>query len=109
MWNKLHAEQKSKVTIHVIQQKFFNFKMEPADSIAVHSSKLQSIVQQLKELGEIVSDQMVNTKLLISLSSEYSHFHSACDSTAEELQTYDNLTARLTVEELRIAEQNQND
>lgn len=50
---------------------------------------------------------MIITKLLISLPPEYNHFHTAWDSTAENLQTIENLTARLIMEEARLAKQNQ--
>lgn len=111
MWKKLHSvyEQKSKVTIHLVQERFFDFKMESTDCIAVTISKLQSIAQQLKDLGETISDQMVITKLLLALPVEFSHFHSAWDSTAADQQTIENLTARLIMEEARMAKQNRNE
>lgn len=47
MWKKLESvyEQKSTVTKHMIQERFYNFGMKPGDSIPVHGSKLQSIVK----------------------------------------------------------------
>lgn len=111
MWIKLESvyEKKSKVTIHLMQERFYNFKMEPGDSMAIHVSKLQSVVQQLKDLGEKVSESMIITKLLLSLPSELSHFHSAWESTAEKEQTMENLTARLIMEEARIAKHHQDE
>lgn len=75
-------------------RKFFNLQMDPNDSIVIHSSKLQSLVKLLKDLGETVSDGISMTSLLMSLPSEFSHFH----STAADQQTYENLTERLVIE-----------
>lgn len=104
MWSKLESvyEQKSKTSIHLIQQRFYSFEKEPVDNIATHISKLKQIVQQLKDLGENVSDTMIITKILMTLPSDFSYFYSAWESTAADEQTLDNLTARLMMEESRI-------
>lgn len=52
---------------------------------------------------------MIITKLLLSLPTEYSYFHSAWDSTAAEHQTFENLTARLTMEETRMTKQHRDE
>lgn len=41
----------------------------------------------------------------MSLPSDYSHFSSAWESTADDQQTIENLTSRLVMEEARIAQQ----
>lgn len=56
----------------------------------------------MKDLGETISDNIVVTKVLMSLPPEFGHFASAWESTAENLQTIENLTARLVMEEARI-------
>ena len=104
MWEKLESvyEQKSKTSIHLLQQRFYSFSKEPEDSMALHISNLEKIVQQLKDLGESVSDSMVITKILMTLPSNYNHFYSAWESTHVENQTLNNLTARLMMEESRM-------
>lgn len=104
MWQKLLNiyEQKTETSVHILQQKFYAFVMDPCDSIASHISKLEDLVQRLKELNEPVSDSMLITKILMTLPSEYGHFHSAWESTATEDRTLQKLTARLMVEETRI-------
>lgn len=111
MWTKLESvyEKKSQATIHLISQKFFNFVKDPVDDIATFISKLQSIVQQMKDLGETISDNIVITKILLSLPSDFSHFASAWESTAENLQTIENLTSRLVMEEARIGNKCESD
>lgn len=104
MWVKLEEiyEQKTQTSIHLIQQKFYSFTKESNDNMATHISKLNTIVQQLKDLGENISDSMVVTKILMTLPTTYSHFFSAWESTAAPERTLNNLTSRLMMEESRI-------
>lgn len=104
MWEKLECiyEQKSKASIHMIQQRFYSYSKDPLDNMATHISKLETIVQQMKEMGETVSDSMVTTKILMTLPSCFSHFYSAWESTAQVDQTLANLTSRLMMEEERL-------
>ncbi|GBP59696.1 Retrovirus-related Pol polyprotein from transposon TNT 1-94 [Eumeta japonica] len=63
---------------------------------------------QLKQLGENMSDKFVITKVLMSLPEDYKHFISAWESAPDDKQTYDNLVARLLIEEERIKEKRAN-
>ena len=65
-------------------------------------SKVQELQNNLKQLGEEISDKFVMTKILMSLPEGYGHFVSAWESTSDERQTIDNLIARLLVEEERL-------
>lgn len=105
MWDKLHSiyEQKSQCSIHFLQQKYYNFTKDPNDNLATHFSKLDEIVQQLNDLGEEISNSMIMTKILLTLPSNYSHFHSAWESTRAEERTIENLRTRLMVEESRMS------
>lgn len=109
MWKKLESvyEQKSKTSIHLLQQKFFLYTNPPEDDIAVHIAKLQGMVQKLKDLGEVIPDSMLNTKILMTLPENLMHFQTAWESTAVAEQTIENLTNRLMMEEVRaqLAEQ----
>lgn len=51
-----------------------------------------------------MSDKFVITKVLMSLPEDYKHFISAWESAPDDKQTYDNLVARLLIEEERIKE-----
>ena len=107
MWNKLHSvyEQKSESGIHMLQQRFYSFSKNPGDSMACHISKLEKIVQQLKDLGEPISDSMVITKVLMTLPPSFNFFHSAWESTDKSERTLDNLISRLMIEETRMLSQ----
>lgn len=105
MWDKLHSvyEQKNESGKHLLQQKFFSFVKEKSDDIVTHISKLETIVQQLRDLGVVIDDNMVITKILMTLPDEYRYFVSAWESTAKNLQTIENLTNRLMIEESRTS------
>lgn len=106
MWSKLHSvyEQRSETSIHIVQQRFFQFKYEEGTDMSVFLSKVQELQNQLKQLGEPITDKFVITKVLMSLPENYKHFVSAWESAPDDKQTYDNLVARLLVEEERIKE-----
>lgn len=67
-------------------------------------SKIQELQNQLKQMGEEISDKFVITKVLMSLPDEYKHFISAWESAPDDKQTMDNLVARLLIEEERVKE-----
>ncbi|KAL4118876.1 hypothetical protein QTP88_011758 [Uroleucon formosanum] len=104
MWEKLLSiyEQKSEASIHLLQQKFFSYSMEPTDDVSTHISKLVNLGRKLSLAGELVTDNMVMTKMLMTLPNEYNHFYSAWDSISAESKTVNNLTSRLLIEESRI-------
>lgn len=104
MWDKLESvfEQKSKTSAHLLYQRFYSFQREPQDNVAMHVSKLEKIVKQLKDMGETVSDSMVITKILMTLPKQFDHFFSAWESTDSDQQTLTNLITRLMMEESRM-------
>ncbi|RWR98958.1 integrase core domain protein-like protein, partial [Dinothrombium tinctorium] len=101
MWLKLQVlnQQKSKTSVHLLQQQFFDYKMDPNDSIAAHITKVETLSKQLKELGSEQSETAIITKILCSLPSSYRNVISAWDSTSKDQRTVNELTARLLKEE----------
>lgn len=104
MWDKLHAvfEQNSDISKQHLQEKFFNFQKDPADDMATHFSKMESLVQQMKSMNVAIDDSMVMTRIITTLPQEYKHFASAWESTGENLRTLANLNNRLLIEESRM-------
>lgn len=104
MWKKLETvyEQKSQTSVHMLLEKYYGFTKDPEDNMAVHVSKIRNLVRQLKDSGEVISDKMVIARVLSTLPSELSYFQSAWESTAATDQTIENLTSRLSTEELRL-------
>lgn len=108
MWRKLQSvyEQKTETSVHIIQQRFFQYKFEKGIDMSVFLSKIQEMQNQLKQMGEEISDKFVITKVLMSLPDEYKHFVSAWESAPNDKQTFENLVARLLIEEERVKEKN---
>lgn len=101
IWNKLLTvfEPKSRVSVHLIQQKFFNLAFEEPMSIFI--AKIEDLCNQLKSMGEELSESMVMTKMVMTLPEKYKHFVSAWESVPQQQQNLRELTSRLLVEEER--------
>ncbi|UYV65259.1 hypothetical protein LAZ67_3003730 [Cordylochernes scorpioides] len=101
MWKKLSTiyELKSETNKYLLQQRFFEYKMNPNDNIATHISKVETLAQQMKDLGEPISDVALITKIICSLPDKYKDFITAWDSVSSKEKTLENLTARLLKEE----------
>ncbi|XP_008189660.1 uncharacterized protein LOC103311734 [Acyrthosiphon pisum] len=97
MWEKLLSiyEQKSEASKHLLQQQFFSYSREPTDRMSMHISKLVNLGRKLSVAGEQVSENMVMTKILMTLPKEYNHFYSAWDSVPTGSKTINNLTSRV--------------
>lgn len=69
MWAKLKAvyEHQSAISVHLLQQKFFNMGYTNC-TVAEFVSQLEEIQQQLKHLGEELSDAMLIPKVLMALT-----------------------------------------
>lgn len=78
MWEKLLSiyEQKSEVSIHLLQQRFFNYIYEN-EGVAVHVSRLEELANKLKQGGENISNNILITKVVTSLPEQFKHFISA--------------------------------
>ncbi|XP_054726684.1 uncharacterized protein LOC129236360 [Anastrepha obliqua] len=99
------SEQKSDTSIHLLQQQFFQYVKSAEDSIAMHIAKLQKIARQLEDLGEKISENMLVTKILMTLPEQYNHFFAAWEATKKKDRTLKMLTARLCMEESRLGVQ----
>ncbi|XP_043470934.1 uncharacterized protein LOC122504102 [Leptopilina heterotoma] len=102
MWNKLKTiyEHKSQVSVHLLQQKFFMLEYNEG-GVTEFISRIEDIKNNLKQMGEEISDKMVITKVLMSLPESLKHFVSAWESTPSDNQTLSDLMSRLMIEEER--------
>lgn len=104
MWEKLNTihELHSEVSVHLLQQQFYEIKKIPEDTIEMHIAKIEELVERLRNLGEPLSEKMVITKILMTLPQTYNHFITAWESYAEDKRTLKNLTNRLVLEQSRM-------
>ncbi|CAB3245672.1 unnamed protein product [Arctia plantaginis] len=99
MWEKLVTvnEPKSKVTVHLTLQRFYNLPFE--GPVTVFISKLDELTHNIKSVGEQISESMIITKILMSLPPKYKHLISVFESVQEP--TLRQLPSRLMIEEER--------
>lgn len=104
MWRKLISvhEQKTELSRELIWQQFYEYRMAEGDKIALHIAKIESLVKQLKDVNETISNSAICSKIINSLPSKYNSFRTAWDSVSSNQQTLQNLTARLLKEETRM-------
>lgn len=104
MWDALCRvhEQKSASNRLFLTQKFCGYSMASGDSIIQHIARVKNMAEQLKDVGEMVSETQIMAKILSSLSPSYSAFQTVWDNVSVEVQTVDNLTERLLREEMRL-------
>ena len=97
MWSSLCAlyQHKSKENIHMIQNSFFEYRMNVGDSINTHINKIQTIANCLKDLGKPVEEDSIITKIICSLPPAYNSIVTAWANLPVEQQTVVNLKARL--------------
>lgn len=107
MWNKLTTihEQKTELSRELIWQKFYELRMADGESISSHLANVESIVKQLRDMNESISDSAIRSKIINGLPPKYNNFRTAWDSVASTEQNLENLTARLLKEEVRMSTQ----
>jgi hypothetical protein len=104
MWDKLLTvyERRSDLSLHLVQQQFFNYKYKAENTMSEFISGLETIVNHLKNLGEELSENMQMTKILMSLPDKYKYFIAAWDSVNKGDKRLSELTSRLLIEEERM-------
>lgn len=55
-------------------------------------------MKQLQDLGENISENMLITKILMTLPSDYKHFFASWEATGKLERTLKNLTSRLGIQ-----------
>lgn len=88
-------QQKNKV----LQDFFFRVQYEKGTSVSLHESKVENLAHKLKSVVKQISDEMIITKILWTISDAFRNFVSAWESAAKTEQTLTNLLARLLNED----------
>lgn len=104
MWRKLSSiyEQRSAANKSILLSRFYEYKMGTNDTVMQHVAKVENLARQLNEVGEVLSDVAINTKIMMTLPGKFNPLITAWDSVAAENQTRANLIERLIKEEQRL-------
>lgn len=107
MWTKLSNvyQRDNEQQKYVLMQDFFNYTMSKTEDVSTHVGRLQNLVYRIRALGTEITDQMLMSKILVTLPASYKPFVTAWESTSEEGKTTENLISRLLLEEMRNQEQ----
>ncbi|KAL3699065.1 hypothetical protein R1sor_017087 [Riccia sorocarpa] len=105
IWSRLSSihEQKAAENKHLLQARFFEYKMQPGDDISSHISAIESITNQLNALGEATSEASIITKVICTLPQQYRHVLSAWDNVPPTEQTLEKLQTCLLKEDLLLS------
>lgn len=108
MWKKLCEiyERDSQEQKCSLMQTFYSTMYDKNQDIATYISRLKNLISKLTALGTEINDDMLISKILVTLPREYKHFATVWESTEQKLKTIENLTARLISEESRIKGEN---
>jgi transposase InsO family protein len=101
MWRKLITihEQNATENLQLLQQKFYELRMQPNSDVIDHISAVEQMANQLCDLGEPISERAVMTKIICTLPPKFRHLSAAWDSVPPNQQTIESLTLRLLKEE----------
>lgn len=97
MWQKLCSLHLKKTpdSVFALQGKFFDYKMQSTDDISSHVQNITEIAMILADLGHVVPDKMIISKIIYSLPPSYNNIIAAWSNVPESSQTVDNLEERL--------------
>lgn len=97
MWSTLCAfyQHKSKENIYMVQNNFFEYKMDMANTINTHVNKVVSMGYLLKALGQPIPQEMLITKIVCSLPPSYNSILAAWANVPALEQTVANLKVKL--------------
>jgi len=104
IWTKIKTiyERDNEQQKYNLLQNFYSLTYDKSSDVVTYISKLKNLANRLKVLKVELDDNMIISKILVTLPDEYGHFASAWESTEMDSKTLENLTARLIAEEMRI-------
>ena len=101
MWERLVSihEQVSTESSFMLIQQFANYRYCKGDSVATHVAKVETMAQNLEDIGQKMTEEHIISKLITSLPSEYRHVLTAWKSMPTEQKTRKTLIMRVFEEE----------
>lgn len=103
MWTKLlelYERNTAQRRCNLLQE-FYGFRMTKGSKLVDQIGKLQNLAYQLAQTECRISDDMLISKVLVSLPESFRYFATSWESTEAREKTLQNLVARLAAEESR--------
>lgn len=84
MWQRLSNihEQRSAVNKSVLLSRFYEYRMGVNETVMQHVAKIENLARQLNDVGEVLSDVAINTKILMTLPEKFNPLITAITGTA---------------------------
>ncbi|XP_045027100.1 uncharacterized protein LOC116919718 [Daphnia magna] len=104
MWTRLST----RFTLRTIANKgqlwsqFYEYQFNQSQDMLANITSVESLVRQLKDLEETVTEAQTTNKVVSILPSQFQHFRVVWDTYKEYEQTMELLTFRLLAEERRM-------
>lgn len=104
MWSRLST----RFTLRSIANKgqlwsqFYEYKFNQSQDMLANITSVESLVRQLKDLEETITEVQTTNKIVSILPSQFQHFRIVWDTYKESEQTMELLTLRLLAEERRV-------
>ena len=107
MWQKLcslHLSRKPE-SVFTLQGKFFDYTMQPTDNISSHIQTITEMAMVLADLGHIVPEKMIISKIIYSLPPSFNSIIVVWSNIPKANQTIDSLEERLLCHESLLQRQ----
>jgi len=105
MWTRLtqQYEQSAPENKHVLIDRFFRYEYEEGNDVMAHVSKIESFVHQLRDMGTMLDEDQLTTKVLMTLPVKYASFREAWALLPSTEQTRERMIAKLLLAESMYA------
>jgi transposase InsO family protein len=103
MWTRLtdQYEQVASENKHFLRQRFYQYEFNKEHDIAAHITMIESMANQLNDMGVSVDEIDIFTKIIVTLPPSYKHIVSVWDNMDDSKKTLQSLRSRLFKEEAR--------
>ena len=97
IWERLTCqfEMASAENKHILLRKFFEYRYPNNLDVMSHITAIETIANQLKDVGSPIDDQQLITKIICTLPPSFQHFVAAWDNVPDDRKTVSLLTSRL--------------
>ena len=104
VWDRLIDLYEEDTTANkiVLQKEFYDLQMTQGSRVMDYIAKTEYIAGQLRDMGEQISDELLISKIVSGLTSDFKHFFSSWLGTPEKDRTIKSLSSRLRSEESRM-------
>jgi len=101
MWDRLAAqyEQAASENKYFLQQRFYNYSFQQGHDVMTRITEIETLANQLSDLGEIQTENQIITKVLCNLPPSFRSVVSAWENVEDSKKKLPLLTTRLLKEE----------